>query len=179
MTQQNYNNLPDGKIVEAVINDDHSAFKSLYYRYFPALFRFAWYRLHSADTAGDLIQELFFKIWIKRHNLKPDKSIKAYLYKSLNNLIINHSKLSFTKTGSIEDMKAGGSFINEINNQDLKIDLEREIQKLPEKIKTVYILSRVEGYKYSEIAEICSISIKAVEKRMSKAFNILRRIFNE
>lgn len=178
MANQNYNDLPDEQIVKAIINNDHSAFKNLYYKYYPMLIRFAWYRLHAADTAKELVQELFFRIWIKRHNLNPNKSIKAYLYKSLNNLIINHSKLGFTKTTSIEDMKNQSSFEDEENKQELRIDAEREINKLPEKVKTVYILSRVEGYKYDEIAEICSISIKTVEKRISKALKALRKIFN-
>ncbi|MGA9292868.1 MAG: RNA polymerase sigma-70 factor [Ignavibacteriaceae bacterium] len=177
MADQNYNDLPDDQIVKAIINNDHSAFKNLYYKYYPKLIRFAWYRLHSADSAKELVQELFFRIWIKRHNLNPDKSVKAYLYKSLNNLIINHLKLGFSKTVSIEDIKNPGSFDNEETKRDLIIDVEREINNLPEKVKTVYILSRVEGYKYEEIAEICNISIKAVEKRMSKAFNFLRKAF--
>jgi RNA polymerase sigma-70 factor (ECF subfamily) len=176
MVQQNYSNIPDEQIVKAIIDNDHSAFKNLYYKYFPALIRFAWYRLHSVDHAKELIQELFFRIWVNRRNLKPDKSIKAYLYKSLNNLIINYSKLSSTKTVSIEDLTTTISFPDHENKQDVRIDLEREIAKLPEKIKTVFILSRAEGYKYGEIAEICGISKKAVEKRMSKAFNILRKI---
>ena len=179
MANQNYNDLPDEQIVKAIIENDHSAFKNLYYKYYPMLIRFAWYRLHSTDSAKEIVQELFFRIWIKRENLNPDKSIKAYLYKSLNNLIINHSKLSFSKTTSIEDIKNKNSIADAENKQELKIDIEREIGKLPEKIKTVYILSRIEGYKYGEIAEICNISIKAVEKRMSTALNILRKIFNK
>ncbi len=179
MANQNYNDLPDEQIVKAIINNDHSAFKNLYYKYYPVLIRFAWYRLHAADTAKELVQELFFRIWIKRHNLNPDKSIKAYLYKSLNNLIINHSKLGFSQTMSIEDIKNQSAFDDEENKQELRIDIEREINKLPDKVKTVYILSRIEGYKYIEIAAICNISIKAVEKRMSRALNILRRIFNK
>jgi RNA polymerase sigma-70 factor, ECF subfamily len=177
MANQNYNDFPDEQIVKAIINNDHSAFKNLYYKYYPMLIRFAWFKLHTADTAKELVQELFFRIWTKRHNLNPDKSIKAYLYKSLNNLIINHSNLSFSKTASIEDIKNQTAFSNDENKQELRIDLEREIDKLPEKIRTVYILSRIEGYKYSEIAEICGISVKAVEKRMSGALNILRKVF--
>ena len=179
MANQNYNDLPDEQIVKAIINNDHSAFKNLYYKYYPMLIHFAWYRLHTSDTAKELVQELFFRIWIKRHNLNPNKSIKAYLFKSLNNLIINHSKLGFSKTLSMEDIKNQSAFSDEENKQELRIDVEREIDKLPEKVKTVYILSRIEGYKYNEIAEICSISVKAVEKRMFRALNILRRALNK
>ena len=179
MKQQNDIDISDEEIVKAVINNDHSAFKCLYYRYFPMLIRFAWYRLHSADMAKELVQELFYRIWIKRNNLNPDKSIKAYLYKSLNNLIINHSKLSSSKTISLDDIKRKKFYADEENKLELRIDIEEGIKKLPDKIKTVYLLSRIEGYKYDEIADICGISIKAVEKRMSRALNILRRIFKK
>ncbi len=178
MTQKVYNYPSDELLVKAIVNNDHTAFKNLYYKYFQMLIRFAWYRLHSMETARDLVQEVFYRVWIKRQNLDPDKSIKAYLYKSLNNLIINHSKLSSSKTSSIEDLKNEKSLSNK-NFQDFNIDIQTSMQKLPEKLKTVFILSRIEGYKYTEIAEICGISIKAVEKRMSKTFNILRKIFNE
>ena len=56
-----------------------------------------------------------------------------------------------------------------------RIDLFTAIDNLPEKLKTVFMLSRIESFKYSEIAEICNISIKAVEKRMTKALKILRK----
>ena len=67
--------------------------------------------------------------------------------------------------------------INDEHVIELKLDLENALNKLPEKLRTVYLLSRLEGYKYAEIAEICNISIKAVEKRISKAFTLLRKIF--
>lgn len=175
MAQQLYNDPSDELLVKAIINNDHDAFKNLYYKYFQMLIRFAWYRLHSVDIARELVQEVFFRVWMKRENLNADKSIKAYLYKSLNNLIINRSKLRSYQNLPFEEQKNLSSNFN----QDLNIDIQTAIKELPEKLKTVFILSRIEGYKYNEIAEICGISIKAVEKRMSKTFNILRKIFNE
>jgi RNA polymerase sigma-70 factor (ECF subfamily) len=56
------------------------------------------------------------------------------------------------------------------------MDIQNALNKLPEKIRTVYILSRIEGYNYSEISNICEISTKAVEKRMSKAFRLLQKL---
>lgn len=178
MTQQVYNEPSDKLLVEAIINNDHDAFKNLYYKYFEMLIRFAWYRLHSTETARDLVQEVFCRVWIKRKNLDPDKSIKAYLYTSLNNSIINYSKLKSSKASSINDLKSEKNLDNK-NYQDFNIDMQTVLQKLPEKLKAVFILSRIEGYKYSEIADICGISVKAVEKRITKTFNILRKIFSE
>ena len=168
----------DKELAEAIIHNDPDAFKQLYCRYFNLLIRFAWYRLHSMDTARDLVQELFSRIWIKRSWINPDKSIKAYLYKSLNNLIINHTKLHSSQTKSIEGISDEKVLANE-NDIESKIDLQNAIDSLPEKLKIVYTLNRFEGYKYSEIAEICNISVKAVEKRMSQAFDILRKTFSK
>ena len=129
------------------------------------------------ETSRDLVQETFYRVWIKRKNLNPQKSIKAYLYKTLTNLIINHKKLHSSNNvpfeNITEDMKTSDS-----NNLELQLDLLKSLNQLPEKLKTVYMLSRFDGFNYVEIAEICNISIKAVEKRMSKAFILLRKIFS-
>ena len=161
-------------LVEALKHNDAGAFKVLYYKYLKPLIRFAWYRLHSVDVSRDLVQEVFFRVWMKRENLNPDKSFKAYLYKSLNNLIINYRKLGSTQTVSLEDESLRKGKYDE-EKIDMEIDILNALEKLPEKMKTVFILSRSEGYKYSEIAEICGISVKAVEKRMTKAFTLLKK----
>ena len=177
MHDQIYNNLTDRELVEAIVNDDQTAFKELYYRYFKILVRFSWYRLHCSETSSDLVQDLFYKIWSQRQRLDPSKSIKAYLYKALNNMIINHSALSHSHTYSLESITDENNSFNQ-NDIDLMIDIGKAVDDLPEKLRVVYMLSRIEGYKYSEIAAICEISVKAVEKRMSQAFERLRKKIN-
>ena len=168
----------DEKLVRAIRQNDAGAFKDLYYKYHKKLVRFALYRLHSSQTASDLVQDIFFKLWLKRDKLNPAKSVKAYLYKSLNNSIINYSKLHSSRTVSIENF-SDNKILNDETTPDIKIDLQNAVNQLPEKLKIVFILSRLEGYKYYEIAEICNISVKAIEKRMSKAFFILRKILSK
>jgi RNA polymerase sigma factor (sigma-70 family) len=173
MLSSKNNDTADEELVEAIKENDHDAFKILYYRYFHKLIGFTHYRLHSVETARDLVQELFFRIWTGRERLNPQKSIKAYLYKSLNNLIINYKKLSSSQTSSLADFDERKIKVEE--GQEDIIDIQNAIERLPEKLRTVYILSRIEGYKYSEIAEICNISVKAVEKRITKVFVLLKK----
>ena len=168
----------DKQLVGAIRQNDKEAFKILYYKYFKPLFRYSWYRIRSVETSCDLVQDIFLNVWSKRRNLDPDKSIKAYLYKSLNNKIINLLKLKSSQTLSLE-VKRFREKICEEKNLDTEIDITTALEQLPEKIKIVYTLSRLEGFKYSEIAEICSISVKAVEKRMTKAFGLLRKSLAE
>jgi len=178
MSQENYGECPDEKIVEAILKDDHAAFKILFYRYYKALIRFAWFRVHSMDTSRDLVQELFFRVWKNRKNLDSAKSIKAYLYRSLTNLIINHVNLSSSQMNSLENVDDEKNLSGE-SEVEFDIDFKTALEGLPEKLKTVYVLSRVEGYKYAEIAEVCGISVKAVEKRMSQAFVHMKKFFSK
>lgn len=172
MHGQNNNLKPDEFLVQSIKENDTAAFKILYYKYYNQLFRYAYYRLYSTETASDLLQDLFTRVWKNRKLLNPNKSIKAYLYKSLTNLIINHSKLKSSQNISYNTMKEDTT--EHRLDIDTEIDIQNALNKLPEKLKTVFVLSRVEGFKYNEIAEVCSISIKAVEKRMSRAFYLLR-----
>ena len=178
MPQENSSTPSDDLLVKEIKNGDSDSFKKLYFKYFSHLIRFALYRTHSMDISREAVQELFSRIWIKRNLLNPEKPVKAYLYKSLNNLIINNKKLHSSRNISLDELsrniKDSGT-----GDPELKIDILNAISRLPEKIKSVYLLSRLEGLKYNEIAEICKISEKAVEKRMSKAMDILRKIFSE
>lgn len=178
MLPENKNELSDKQLVDAILQDDHSAFKILFYRYYKPLIHFAWFRVHSMETSRDLVQEVFFKVWINRKNLDSGKSIKAYLYKSLTNQIINHLNLSSSRTKNLDDIEFS---IEDDNSKgiEFKMDFNSAIDKLPTKLKTVFILSRIEGYKYAEIAEICEISVKTVEKRMSQVFTILKKTFTK
>ena len=178
MSDYSNNQITDQDLVIGIKKHDQTAFKELYYRYFKSLIWFACYRLHCMETSRDLVQEVFYKIWSKREQLDPSKSIKAYLYKILSNMIINHIALNSSKTFLLDSIKEEEKTDNQYNI-DIMIDIRTAIDNLPEKLKLVYTLSRIEGFKYEEIAEICGISVKAVEKRMTHTFLRLRKIFTE
>jgi len=167
----------DRDFIQAIINDDVSAFKKLYCYYFPKLTRFAWYRTFSMEISKDLVQELFCNLWAIRKKLNPNKSLNAYLYKSINNLIINYYKRHSTNNILIEEIKENA--LSQSPNIESILDIKTAILQLPEKIKIVFLLSRYDGMSYEEIADICDISKKAVEKRMGKAFKILRKTFSK
>jgi RNA polymerase sigma factor (sigma-70 family) len=93
-------------------------------------------------------------------------------------MIINHIALNSSKTFSLDSIREEEKTDNQ-NNIDIMIDIRTAIDNLPEKLQLVYTLSRIEGFKYEEIAEICGISVKAVEKRMTQTFLRLRKIFTK
>lgn len=170
--------ISDQELVIAIKQNDQSAFKVLYHRYFKKLVRFAWYRLHCVETSRDLVQEVFYKIWLNREQLDSSKSIQAYLYKILGNMIINHAALNSSKTLPLDAVNEEEK-VDHQKDMDVMIDIKTALDTLPDKLRLVYTLSRIEGFKYGEISEICGISVKAVEKRMTQTFLRLRKIFTE
>lgn len=138
---------------------------------------FAWNRTGSTDLAREHVQELFTRVWIKRHLLAPEKQIKAYLYTALNNIIINYNKLHVNKSKSLDSVCLDYMLKN-LRDEDIRIDVKYALKKLPDKVREVFLMSRIDKFSYAEIAEICNISIKTVEKRMSKAIYLLRKLFN-
>ncbi|WP_249042374.1 RNA polymerase sigma factor [Flagellimonas olearia] len=134
--------------------------------------------IHDNLAAEDIVQNVYFKIWKKRHMLKNNLSIKSYLYKSVYNEFIDQ----YRKNKSVLALEK-----KYIDTLDLVVDsndddyirtmmghLDVAIDSLPPKCKRVFILSKKEGLTNVEIAEHLNISKKSVEGQITKAFVILR-----
>jgi RNA polymerase sigma-70 factor (family 1) len=166
-------NCTDSELITAISNDSREAYRILFNRYYKQLIHFALLHTNSIDISRDLVQDAFYKVWLVRTKLDSDKSIKAYLYRITTNSIINFYRSWNFKNFSIHESQSDYLHAKDAQTE-LKLDIKTAINKLPVKLKSVIILSKFEGYKYDEIAGICQISVKTVEKRISKAFVLLK-----
>ena len=159
------------ELTDAIRRSDETAFEAFYHRYYESLFRFLWIRVQSRELTRELVQETFIRLWENRHRLDSRKSIKAYVYRIGYNLLLNHLKGQKVHRAYIDNRREN------IQAQDIELQTRIQIalQRLPEKIRIVFILNQVEGFKYAEIAETCSVSVKTVERRMARAVQLLRR----
>jgi RNA polymerase sigma-70 factor (ECF subfamily) len=139
--------------------------------------------LNDLDTAKEVVQEVFINLWDKKDSITSEKSVKAYLYTSVRNRCLNyirdHKKFrSYVLDVEIEDKEL--VFDDDSMTQaEALVKIQQAIDKLPEKCKQVFELSRFEELKYKEIAEKLGISIKTVELQVSKALKILREELKE
>lgn len=159
---------------------DHQAFELLFRMYYVRLCAFSNKFLNDTEESRETVQEVFTKIWEGRNELDPEDSIKAYLFKITHNLSINKLRrkkveLKYTEIYKLvyiehEEISAHESLIaKELENQ-----IFNSINKLPVKCRKIFELSRNEGLKYREIADVLKISIKTVETQMSKALRSLK-----
>ncbi len=166
--------VSDEELCRAIKAADEHAFKQLYYRYYEALFKFAWRRVQETEAARGLVQTIFIRLWNSRERLDEQQSLKSYLYRIATNLVIDHIR----QKGQVRHQTLDEIETEPSETPDETFELEEVIDgaiaKLPEALRTVFKLSRFNRMKNGEIAEHLGISIKTVESRMTKALTILR-----
>ncbi len=148
--------------------------------HFAGVRKYVFYRSGNTDVATDIAQETFLKIWEKQHLVQPEK-VKGLLYKIAGDLFVSHfrkEKRSFRFFNHYVFDEAGQSPEEILAFEQLKGSYKKALETLPEKQRTVFLMSRAENLKYYEIAEMLGISVKAVEKRMNYALKHLRQFLN-
>lgn len=152
-------------------------FKELFDRYFDPIRRYLYYRSGDTELSTDLAQDTFMKVWEKGKALDPDRD-SPLLYRIAGGLFISHYRrvrLSRQIFSELEIRHIEESPEGEILYSELEKKYKLVLASLPEKQRTVFMMSRMEDLTYAEIALRLSISVKAVEKRMSAALSQLRK----
>ncbi|MDH6304151.1 RNA polymerase sigma-70 factor (family 1) [Parabacteroides sp. PF5-5] len=154
-----------------------AAFKQLFDNYFDTIRSFIFYRCGDTDTASDMAQDIFMKVWEKRENL-DSFSIKPLLYKMANDMVISNyrkssTRMDYEKSLTIQN-ESPLSPEEELNVEELASSYAKALEKMPETQRVVFLMNRNDELKYHEISECLDISIKTVEKRMSAALQFLR-----
>lgn len=159
-------------------NGDKKAFKVLFESYYPSLCVYAYRLVNENETAEEMVQQLFVKIWEKRSSLKIESSVKQYLFRSLHNQCLNyiqHQKIKLQYAQRmIEELKREPDPAEYFLEPGLAQKIEESINSLPKKRREIFRMSREEGMKYKEIARKLNISVKTVEAQMGLALKNLR-----
>jgi RNA polymerase sigma-70 factor (ECF subfamily) len=138
---------------------------------------YLYFKFGNEEQANDMAQDAFIKLWENCTDVPPEKA-KSFLYTVANNATLNqiaHQKvvLNYAKNNSNSDKNnISPEFIFE--EEQFKNKLDKAINNLTEAQRTAFLLHRIEGKKYFEIAEILGIGVKAVEKRIHGALVSLR-----
>ena len=157
---------------------DRKDFKLLFDTYFDAIKNYVFYRIGDVDIATDITQDVFVRIWEKQMKLDI-KNAKYLLYKIAKDMLISKYRRQEVENKYTQRMQYEMTEVvetNDIDYKQLKLKYEMALNKLPEKQRIVFLMSRTEELKYAEIAERLDISIKTVEKRMSNALFYLRKV---
>lgn len=170
-------------LINALRKGDKKAFRLVYDLYERKLFAFIYgYTKNEAQTK-DILQEAFIKLWNKREVLKPENSIKSFLFKIAYNTYIDKLRRKESELNVLDEWryKRIVEALDEDNEtRNLRIEkVRRAIDSLPKRCKEIFLLCKYEGFKYSEISEILDISTKTVQGQMVKAYKLIREEFKD
>ena len=155
---------------------EESLFSSIFMKHSKDLHDFLYYKFGAHLNPQDKVQEAFIKLWENCSKVTPDKA-KSFLFTTANNLMLNayaHQKVVLRH----QQIKPK-SYTHEtpefvMQEKEYMQKLENAIAKLTEAQRVAFLLNRVEGKRFKEIAELLDISTKAVEKRIYGALKKLR-----
>jgi len=137
----------------------------------PKLFGFAFRMLRDQDAAKDALQELSMRLWTKRKELKTNKNIPAYCFRTMNNICIDELRRLQKTEASIP--KSREPFYTSpdisIEHKELINHIRQAVDLLPEKQKAIIELHDFQDFNYTEIAEILDMEVNAIRVNLSRA----------
>jgi RNA polymerase sigma-70 factor (ECF subfamily) len=156
-------------------------FKNTFDTHFESVRNYIYYRSGDKELANDVTQETFIQFWEKMSEKDYIGNKKGLLFKMANDIFISayrkkQASMKFQVLNNHEEFFQSPE--EELTFKETMINYENALANLPEKQRTVFLLNRMDGLKYHEIAMNLGLSIKAVEKRMKFALQTLRKAIN-
>jgi RNA polymerase sigma factor (sigma-70 family) len=183
VTSQTDLDLP---LVRALQAGDESALNELIRKYQEPLFRFIWRYTGNEETARDILQETFVRLYFEIRRFKPRARFSTWLYVIAMNLCRDYARSKQRRQSRITDSLDADDAHRQISAADRDpaasaeshealAALEKAIQELPHDLRTALLLFAVEGHSQLECAELLGVSAKAVETRVDRARKRLER----
>jgi RNA polymerase sigma-70 factor (ECF subfamily) len=178
---------PDWPLVRALQGGDENALTELIQKYEQPLFRFICRYVRDEETARDLLQETFVRLYFNASKFKPLAKLSTWLHAIAANLCRDYSRSKqYRKARMTISSEAFDQYETRISDTaampgDALVSAERlaalqtAISELPHKLKTALILFGLENRSQAECAELLGVSAKTVETRVYRARKILEK----
>lgn len=170
--------MDERALLQRIQAGDEGAYDSAFRAWYAVMVRVAVALLHDTDAAEEVAQDVMVELWRRRHAMDADVSLSGYLLRSVRNRSLNHLRHLRVRKQAKPDVEAlyeapVGSDQPIVANE-LAAAAKQALSELPPRCREIFELSRVQGLKYSQIAEALDISQKTVEAQMGKALRVLR-----
>lgn len=158
-----------------------SVYRELFQLHARRVRNYLYYKGASAEEAEDLMQEAFLRLWRECERV-PQQKAAAFLFTVAGNLFLDarkHDQVVLRFQRQVARQAPGVASPSENPHARLEYSetltrIEAALAALPEGQRTVFLMNRMDGMTYNEIAQALELSVKAIEKRMSLALKSLR-----
>ncbi len=170
----------ESELLAKIAHGDESAFTSIYRHYSRPLFARIVQLLKDEETAKELLQEVFFKIWLQREKIDLSKSFRSFLFTIAANLVYDHfRKLSKDRKYAQSVLQTAVDYYTHteegINSKESLKLIQQAIDRLPPQRRQIFMLCKIDGKTYDQVAELLSISPSTVRDHMVKGNKVVRK----
>lgn len=177
-------NASDEAVFEQVKRDEFNAFDLIVSRYKNRLFNCVFRLVHNSEIAEDLVQETFLRVYKNRHNYQATSNFSTWVYTIALNLArselrkrkrrqffsINSSPNShdnMTEGFDLPDPSFGPA--DHLAHSELGRAIQKAIDQLPVKYRTVIVLRDIEELSYEQISDILECPTGTIKSRVNRA----------
>jgi len=168
--------LHDRELASRIKQGDREAFRLFFERYQAPLLSFLMSKGTPRDDAEDLLQTAFLIIWEKREDIHPDRSLRSFLFTIAYNRMLNHFR-----DRKVHDpvfayqLEDTGNSPEEVTASRQALEaMQKALEVMPEKRRSVFELCYLQGLSHKEVAEALGVAKKTVENHMALALRELR-----
>jgi RNA polymerase sigma-70 factor (ECF subfamily) len=174
--------LTDDYLFQQIRNDHYESMDLFFKRYYEKLCRFGLTYETNLCLIEEKVADIFIELWKNRKSLDKVSNPKSYIYVIAKNRLLKadkfenrHQQLNENHLGTTMNYPSREEEIIAIETKNINTMLISAILKhVPIKSRQVFELSRIDGLKYKEIAELLNISSKTVESHIVLAMRQIR-----
>lgn len=169
-------------ILNELQKGNERAFDTIFKLYYMSLCQFSYSFIKDQDTAENLVQEVFVKLWEKRENMTNIENLLSYLMGMVRNQSVDFLRKEKTNSKIYNQLRpesSGNTTEEQISKNEFEEKLLKSILNLPERCRTAIEMSRFDGFSNKEIAQKMEISVKGVEALIGRSLKLLRSELQE
>ncbi len=173
----------DNELMLKVKEGDLNAFEEIYRRYSRYVINFAYRMLNDRNSAEEVMQEVFVKVYIQAKRYRPEAKFSTYLFRIVTNHCLNYIRDEhLSSRGNISEFneQIAPNFYPDKGPEEQVLQSERSrillkaLSELPENQRSAMVLLNYNDMSYEEIAQAIGCSVKAVKSLLHRARESLR-----
>lgn len=180
--------LKENELIARAKNKDNAAFEELVKRNQAKIYNLGLKLLGNKEDAADLLQETFINAYYALPKFEGKSAFSTWLYRiATNNAFMKMRKKKiplarFETPNSDSGQQGFYSYVPDwsndprahLKNEELKMLIEKSVEALPGKYKTIFVLHDIEGFSTEEISKMLDLSVPAVKSRIHRSRMFLR-----
>ncbi len=173
-------NMDERELINKFKQGGRSAFRQLVEKYQDPVINISYRFLRNKEEAEEAAQEVFLKVYLSAKTYQHNNKFSTWLFKIAVNLCLNkiRDKRKYNSSQLQEDLPAPTNLQPDklLEQENLNRAIRKAIDSLPDQQRTVILLNQFEEFSYQEMAGMLDCSLSAIESRLFRAKENLRKI---